>query len=145
MFVPAEVFIKDDTQVLKVSNTLYSRPIHTDWKLILSSLCDVPKSIASVLVTLINKLFNRSEHSMGWSSFTKVASIVHTSEAEKNRTVSSAYMRTLHSTTALRRSLRWRVNNSGPQMDLCCTLTDRGSAVLFTPWNSTTSAKLRSG
>ena len=27
MFVPTEVFIKDDTQVLKLSNTLYSRPI----------------------------------------------------------------------------------------------------------------------
>ena len=27
MFVPTEVFIKHDTQVLKLSNTLYSRPI----------------------------------------------------------------------------------------------------------------------
>ena len=26
IFVPTEVFIKDDTQVLKLSNTLYSRP-----------------------------------------------------------------------------------------------------------------------
>ena len=28
MFVPTEVFIKDDTQVLKLSNTLYSKPYY---------------------------------------------------------------------------------------------------------------------
>ena len=28
MFVPTEVYIKDDTQVLKLSNTLYSRPYY---------------------------------------------------------------------------------------------------------------------
>ena len=34
MFIPAEVFIKNDIQVIKLSSTLYSRPIYTDWKLI---------------------------------------------------------------------------------------------------------------
>jgi len=70
---------------------------------------------------------------MDYSSFTKEAWIADTSGAEKNTSVSSAYMRIPQSTTALGRSFRWRINNSGPKIDPCVTPTDTGSAALYTP------------
>ena len=54
---------------------------------------------------------------MACSTLTKVAWIADTSGAEKNTTVTSAYMRILHSTTALGRLFRWRINNSGPKTE----------------------------
>ena len=62
MFIPAEVFIKNDIQVIKLSNTLYSRPIYTDWKLIyLRKLLQCPKKhcLSLSYVNKINKLFER--------------------------------------------------------------------------------------
>ena len=79
---------------------------------------------------LINKLFKLSHQSIACSSLTKVAWIADTSGAKKNTTVSSAYMSILHSTTALERSFKWRINNSGPNIDPCGTPTDKGSAAL---------------
>ena len=131
MFIPTEAFIKYNTQIFKLSNALYSTPSDSDRKLI-SPFCEVPNSIASVLVKLINKLFKWSQQPMACSIW-----IADTSGAEKNTTVSSAYMRILHSTTALGRSFRWRINNSGPNIDPCRTPTETGSAALDTPWNST--------
>ena len=62
MFIPAEVFIKNDIQVIKLSSTLYSRPIYTDWKLIyLRKLLQCPKKhcLSLSCVNKINKLFER--------------------------------------------------------------------------------------
>ena len=62
MFIPAEVFIKNDIQVIKLSSTLYSRPIYTDWKLIyLRKLLQCPKKhcLSLSYVNKINKLFER--------------------------------------------------------------------------------------
>ena len=62
MFIPAEVFMKNDIQVIKLSNTLYSRPIYADWKLIyLRKLLQCPKKhcLSLSYVNKINKLFER--------------------------------------------------------------------------------------
>ena len=58
--------------------------------------------------------------------------IKDTSRVEKNTTVSSVNRRTLHSTTALGRSFIWRINNSGPKIDLRGAPTHRSSAALDT-------------
>ena len=78
---------------------------------VLASLAVVPKSIASVFLTLIKRLLLKSQRSLSFIS------IVEAWEDEQNKTVSSAYIRILHSDTASGRSFTRNMNNNGPRID----------------------------